>query len=144
MDDRRTTEAALHAWLDAVNRQDLDAYVASVTPDYTWTLGASTTTGPAVSAEAWRVLFEAFPDYRLDLVETIVEPPRVAWRARMSGTQVGPLRFRGTGSWDHPFPATGKRFEVECAGWFEVRGGRVAVNRAYWQPADMMRQLGLA
>lgn len=136
--------AALKAWQDAVNAHDVDAIAGTLTDDFHWQLWEATTTGPAASREAWRLLFEGIPDWRMEPIETIVEGARCAVRWSMSGTHTGPLRFRGTKSMDHPLSPTGRTFRVEGASIHEFREGRMSVNRAYWRPDQMLLQLGLS
>lgn len=138
------SERAVRAWAAAAGAHDLAAYRAAVTPDYTWTLGAATTAGAEASVEAWALLFAAFPDLRFELRDVLAAEGRAAYRFAMGGTHRGPLRFRGTASFERPLPPTGRAFAVEGAGWAETEGARVARTWAFWQPAEMLRQLGLA
>lgn len=141
----RSTEATVRAWFAAVNAHDAAAIAETLADDFTWTLWDATTTGRDVSREAWALLFEAFPDYRMDILDIVTTGDKAAIRCTISGTHRGPLRFRGTKSMDEPYAASGRAFRADHAlSWMETRNGKLTINRAFWQPATMLQQLGLA
>lgn len=141
----RSTEATVRAWFEAVNAHDPTAIAETLAEDFTWTLWDATTTGRDLSREAWTLLFEAFPDYHMDIVDIVTAGGKAAIRCTISGTHRGPLRFRGTKSMDAPYEATNRAFRADHAlAWMETRNGKIVMNRAFWQPTTMLQQLGLA
>jgi steroid delta-isomerase-like uncharacterized protein len=80
-------------------------------------------------------LFDAFPDWRFDVLEIITEDDRAAvnWRAR--ATFAGPGSFMG-------FEPTGARVDITGVDLVRVRNGRIAAIDAYLDGADLARQLG--
>ncbi|HVU14883.1 MAG TPA: nuclear transport factor 2 family protein [Phototrophicaceae bacterium] len=55
------------------------------------------------------------------------------------GTQTGPLNTPSG-----VIPPTGKQINLSFAEFFEMRDGKIAVMRAYWDTGTLMRQLGVA
>jgi len=80
-------------------------------------------------------LFDAFPDWRLTVVETVAEGDGVAVRWRARGTFAGPGTFMG-------FEPNGARVELEGIDLVRVRDGRIALLDGYLNGADLARQLG--
>lgn len=130
-------------WIAAVNAHDPEAVELTLAPDFVWELGANSTQGSTESREAWRLWFEAFPDFRFEVLDTITSGPYVVTRVRMTGTHRGNLRFRGTQSMEHPIAATGRSFSVPGAAVQEVRNGKIVRLWAYWDTGALMSQLGL-
>jgi predicted ester cyclase len=91
----------------------------------------------AEAARRWIGPFrESFPDFRMELVDTVAEPGKVAAYFKCSGTQTGEWRGR---------PPTRRRFEaVDEVYIFRVEGGRLAGAIAVVEDnLTRMRQLGL-
>src|SRR4051794_9882223 len=65
-------------------------------------------------------LFDAFPDWRLSVVETVAEGDGVAVRWRARGTFAGPGSFMG-------FEPNGARVDLEGVDLVRVRDGRISV-----------------
>lgn len=74
-----------------------------------------------------------FPDSRVTLHELVAEDDRVAFWATYAGTQEGPMG---------PFPASGKRAEIEFAGVFTIRDDRITRLRLTWDNLSALVQLG--
>ena len=76
----------------------------------------------------------AFPDWRMEIAETVAEGNTVVGRLRCSGTHQG--EFKGV-------PPTGKRMEVDEVYFLRVENGKFV---DFWGLEDdlaRMRQLGL-
>ena len=131
------------AWVDEVNRQDLDALAAVLDPSFVRELGASSTEGSEASIEAWRLWFAAFPDFRFETLQVIAEERTVCLRLRMSGTHLGPLRFRGVDSMTAPIAPTGRSFDLPGCAVHDVEDGRLRRLYAYWDTATLLRQIGV-
>jgi glyoxylase-like metal-dependent hydrolase (beta-lactamase superfamily II)/predicted ester cyclase len=92
-------------------------------------------TGREEVAAFFSDLYDAFPDWRLSVVETVAEGDGVAVRWRARGTFAGPGSFMG-------FEPNGARVDLEGVDLVRVRDGRITVLDAYMNGADLARQLG--
>jgi steroid delta-isomerase-like uncharacterized protein len=128
-------------YVAAWNEHDRDAMAHLLTPDVVWSDPAvpGAVRGIPAVQEFMRGAYVAFPDLRFDEPE-----PRhlsaagddVAWRWRMRGTMLGPIEPPG-------FAPTGRAMEVEGVDLWTLRGGRIAVARAYYDMSEVARQLGI-
>jgi len=149
-DTQLSTAAALPAdlgafcarYLAAWNDHDADAMADLLTDDIVWedpALPGPARGVPAVQAfmrEAW----VGFPDLRFDEPDAphrTAGGDQVAWRWRMRGTNTGPLDPPG-------FAPTGRSIEIEGVDLWTMRGGRIAVYRAFYDFNSLAVQLGLA
>jgi predicted ester cyclase len=89
----------------------------------------------ADAARRWIGPFrEAFPDFRMEIVDLIAEDDKVVAHFKCSGTHRGEWRGRAP---------TGKRFEgVDEIYIFRVEGGRLRGAVAVEDNLDRMKQLG--
>jgi predicted ester cyclase len=89
----------------------------------------------AEAARRWIGPFrEAFPDFRMEIVDLIAEDDKVVAHFKCSGTHRGEWRGRAP---------TGKRFEgVDEIYIFRVEGGRLRGAVAVEDNLDRMKQLG--
>lgn len=82
--------------------------------------------------ERWR---EGFPDLRFEVEDLVEDDDRIAVRARLGGTHLGPWR---------DVPATGRQIDVDVMMFFRWEGDRLT---DIWEVDDAQtrdRQLGLA
>ncbi len=83
--------------------------------------------------------FRAFPDLRFsepDRPHLTAQGDKVAWAWLMEGTMTGPLDPPG-------FAPTGRSMRVEGVDLWELRDGRIAHYRAFYDITAMARQLGI-
>jgi steroid delta-isomerase-like uncharacterized protein len=90
----------------------------------------------ARAAARWIAPFrEAFPDFRMEIVQLVADDDTVVARFRCSGTHLG--RWRGQ-------VPTGRRFEgIDEVYFFEIHDGRLARAWGLEDTLSRMRQLGL-
>jgi hydroxyacylglutathione hydrolase len=81
-------------------------------------------------------LFEAFPDFRFEILETIAASGRCAVRWRARATFAGPGRFQG-------FAPNHARLQIEGCDVVSVSDGLISHNVAYMDSGEVARQLGL-
>src|ERR1019366_2833470 len=81
-------------------------------------------------------LFAAFPDWRIEIIETTSYRGRAAVRWRAQATFAGPGRFQG-------FEPNGARIAIEGCDVVSVADGLISHNDAYLDSGDIARQLGL-
>jgi steroid delta-isomerase-like uncharacterized protein len=130
-------------YLDAWNSQDATRMAPLVTDDIVWYDPAlpAPARGPAEVQQFMRDAWRAFGDLRFEEPEPhthrSAEGDQVAWAWRMIGTWTGPLDPPG-------FAPTGRSIRVEGVDLWQMRDGRIADYRAFYDMNDMARQLGIA
>jgi steroid delta-isomerase-like uncharacterized protein len=129
-------------YMAAWNDHDPGAMDDLLTQDIVWEDPALAEPARGIRAvqDFMRAGWVAFPDLRFD--ETDVphrtsEGSQVAWRWRMRGTMTGVLDPPG-------FAPTGRSMEVEGVDLWEMRDGRIARYRAFYDLNDLARQLAIA
>jgi len=87
-------------------------------------------------------IFTTFPDWKMEILETVASGDVVVVRCRVSGTHRGvctmPLNGMPVG-----VAPTGKRFEVTHMHWHTLRDGKIAEHYANRDDLGMLRQIGL-
>jgi len=119
---------------DAVNAGDMDGAMSLIADDF---VDHEEFAGLPRDREGVRQFFElmrsAFPDFRVDVEDMIVEGDKVAVRMRMSGTHQGD--FMG-------MPGTGRRFAVTTIDIVRVVDGKAVEHWGATDTMGMMQQLG--
>jgi len=134
------------AAIDLVNRYyrhfnagELDVYPDLFTADATLEApGAVTGTGPAAMQAFDGVWREASTDFQVTALVQVARDGSVVSENLAEGTHTGTL-VTPAGS----FPATGNAIGGKYVGVFEIREGRIAAQRIYFDRAGIMEQLGL-
>jgi steroid delta-isomerase-like uncharacterized protein len=91
-------------------------------------------TGVEAFEEFFSMIRSAFPDLRMDVLETIAEGDRVVARVSVRGTHRG--EFAGVAPTDN-------RIEVSAIDVFRLEGGKIAEHWGRMDEMGMMRQLGV-
>jgi predicted ester cyclase len=134
---QRTPEAVVREYFDALTRQDLDAAVAVWKPGAIDRLhGQAEMRAPDGIRDFFTALFEAFPDWRFEVLELAASGDLVAVRWRVAATFSGPGRFQG-------ISPTGARAEVEGCDMLRVEDGLIVENNAYANGIGLAQQLGM-
>jgi steroid delta-isomerase-like uncharacterized protein len=137
-DVRAFADRYIAAW----NSADAAALAQLVTEDVVWADPAlpEPLRGVAEVREFMRTSVSAFPDLRF----SEPDPPHVSvsgrvavWAWVMEGTMRGEVDPPG-------FAPTGRRMRVDGVDVWQLREGRIERYRAYYDMADLARQLGLA
>jgi steroid delta-isomerase-like uncharacterized protein len=130
------------SYVDAWNSFDAGRMAPLVTDDIVWADPAlpQPARGVAEVQAFMRDSWQAFPDLRF----TEPEPRRlgidgdvVLWAWTMTGTMRGPIDPPG-------FAPTNRTMTVDGVDVWEMRDGRIARYRAYYDMNDVARQLGIA
>lgn len=79
-------------------------------------------------------VFDAFPDFNIELATRVAAGDWAMLEWTMSGTHQGDLP---------DMPATGKPFSVRGATTLQLEDGRISRNSDYWDMATLLTQLGL-
>src|SRR4029453_17251005 len=124
-------------YIDAWNRHDIDAILDTVTDDFIYderpaTMERALQGRPAFRAYLERI-FSAFPDLSINVTSCDVGAVLAVSESVMRGTHLGKLSG---------LPATRRRIATRVACVFEVRDGKLAHERLYWDRANTLRQLG--
>jgi glyoxylase-like metal-dependent hydrolase (beta-lactamase superfamily II)/predicted ester cyclase len=130
-----TTEVAKR-YFNALSAHDLDAALAC------WEVGGvdrmvgqQELTAPEGTKAYFRDLFDAFPDFRFEVIDTTTSRNRTAVRWRAEATFAGPGRFQG-------FAPNGARVAIEGCDVITVVDGKIRRVDAYLDSGEIARQLG--
>jgi steroid delta-isomerase-like uncharacterized protein len=99
-------------------------------------VGQQDVVGPAGVRRYFKELFDAFPDFSLEVLEFVPADGRVTVRYEAHGTFAGPGRFQG-------FEPNGARIAIEGCDVVTVEGDLIRHNDAYIDTGEIARQLGL-
>jgi hydroxyacylglutathione hydrolase len=136
VDQSTETTRVAREYFEALGRAERDAqqryYAADARAHLHGVLGPA---GRDEMASFFTELFDAFPDWRFEILETVAEGDGVAVRWRARGTFAGPGSFMG-------FEPNGARADIEGVDLLRVRDGRIATIDAYMNGAELARQLG--
>ena len=136
VDQTAETTRVAREYFEAVGRAERDAQQRYYADDaQAHVHGVVGPTGRAGMAAFFAELFDAFPDWRFEVVETVAEGDGVAVRWRARATFAGPGSFMG-------FEPNGARVDIEGVDLVRVRDRRVSVIDAYMNGAELARQLG--
>lgn len=134
--DATGTASVARAYFEAVGRRDLDAMTAFYKPGGTGEIYGLVELEVPHSYRAWfGNLFQAFPDFKLEIIEVVPAGEKAAVRWRATGVFNGTARFEG-------LDPNGARVEVQGCDVLTVRDGLIERNDAYMNGAEMARQLG--
>jgi steroid delta-isomerase-like uncharacterized protein len=99
--------------------------------------------GRATLAGNLEDIFRTFPDWKMEIVDMVVEGDAVVVRCRVSGTHRGTGTKRVNGGFLAGAQPTGKRFQVQHMHWYRVRDGKITAHFAARDDLGMTQQLGL-
>lgn len=132
-----TTAEIARAYFAAQNAHDLDAAVALWKPGAVDRLvGDRELVAPEGIREYFGGLFEAFPDFALEVLELTTGRGRTAVRWRATGTFAGPGQIEG-------LAANHGRIAIEGCDVLTIEDGLIVHNDAYSDSGSVARQLGL-
>ena len=122
----------------ALMRGDLEAFKASIAPDYVRHCQAmpphlQELRGTAEFLAFIEEFIAAVPGYEDTISQMIAQGDKVAYVSTMSGTQTGPMGG---------LPASGKRFTIVNIIIQRLEGGKIAETWVSWDNVAMLSQLG--
>jgi hydroxyacylglutathione hydrolase len=124
-------------YFGALSEHDLDEAAACWKPGSLDRLvGQQDLVAPEGIRAYFGALFEAFPDFRLEILDCTTARGRTAVRCRATGTFAGPGSFQG-------FEPNGARLELEGCDVLTVAGDQIIHNDAYIDTGALARQLGV-
>ena len=131
-----TSSVIARRYFDALTKHELDDAVALWAPGAVDRLiGQDELVAPDGIRQYFGDLFDAFPDFAFEIVDTTTQRERCTVRWRATATFIGPGRFQG-------FAPTGERIAIEGCDVFEVADDLIVANTAYLDSGDIARQLG--
>ena len=133
---RETRERTVREHMESENRHEFDVTLATFHhPRYEIVPTGDVYDGPEEVAGYFRETRTAFPDQRNRLVALHHADDAVVVEFDLLGTHRG--SFRG-------LPPTGRAFECRCVAVFVFEDDRLVCERAYFDSATILRQLGIA
>lgn len=131
-----TASEVAKQYFDALSAHDLDAATRCWQPGGVDRLvGQPELVAPEGVREYFGALFEAFPDFRFEVLDMITQGNRTAVRWRARATFAGPGRFQG-------FLPNGRRIEIDGCDVVEVADEKIKGLEAFLDSATIARQLG--
>jgi steroid delta-isomerase-like uncharacterized protein len=133
-------DAVIQTLFDTFNQREFGQAAALVTQDFELqdlALGM-TLHGPAGLTQWFQGFVTAGPDARAQLLRTMGAGEWIASEHVGRFTHTGPL-VTPSGE----FPPTGRSVEIRFAEVYQIKDGKIALLRAYYDGATLMRQLGL-
>ena len=133
-------DVVIQTLFDTFNAREFDHAAALVTQDFELEDLAfgMTLHGPAGLIQWFQGFVTAGPDARAQLLRTMGTGEWIASEHVGRFTHVGPL-VTPAGE----FPPTGRSVEIRFAEVYQIKNGKIALLRAYYDGATIMRQLGL-
>jgi hydroxyacylglutathione hydrolase len=132
-----STAEIVKRYFAALSAHDVDAAAECWKPGAVARLvGTGDLIAPDGIRAYFSMLFGAFPDFELEVLELTTARGRTAVRWRGRGTFAGPGKFQG-------FVANHARLSMEGCDVVTVEDGLIVRNDAYVDTGDVARQLGL-
>jgi steroid delta-isomerase-like uncharacterized protein len=130
------TRTVVRSYFEALGRADRNAQTDWYADDASGHIyGVVGPTGKREMRSFFHDLFDAFPDFKLEILDLVVDGDRAAVRWRATGTFDGSRSFQG-------LAPTGKHIEIEGCDMVWVKDGKVARVEAYYDTTSFARQLG--
>jgi steroid delta-isomerase-like uncharacterized protein len=123
-------------YIDTFCRQDLDAWLATFTPDGTYSdpVTAQPLSGPAI-IDHFGGFLTGFPDWTCETVAAhAITEDLAVWRWVLRGTHTG--SYRG-------LPPTGRSLILPGCEFIEVRAAKVQRVEGYFDRLSILEQLGV-
>jgi steroid delta-isomerase-like uncharacterized protein len=132
-------EALARSLYEHFNARELDQAAALVADDCEWLDVASGAVfdGPKGYLEFDNGWLTAFPDGKLEVTNVVCEGDMVVTEFTGHGTQTGPLKGSAGA-----IPASGKKVDLKCLEVLQIRGGKIARARMYYDSGSLLRQVG--
>jgi len=136
MDD---AASVLQRYLATWNEQDGEGLARLYHPDAERASPLGTACGGEAIREFAMRLWRAAPDSRIEITHWASSGAVVLYEFADEGTHTGPLATPAG-----EVKGSGRRFRIEGAGVFELREGRIASERVYFDPGRLFGQLGVS
>jgi steroid delta-isomerase-like uncharacterized protein len=122
----------------AFDDKDPEARMAQLTPDTEVVMpGGMTLRGANQVADVVQVFWEAVPDGKLTREKEVVAGDTVVTEGTLIGTHTGTFRTP-----QREIPASSNRVTLRYASVKEIRDGKIASERLYFDQLELLQQLG--
>jgi predicted ester cyclase len=135
----RTPLDVVHEQYARLREYDLDGWKALAHRDIEFINSFGAFHGPEEAGAFIKGFLDAFTGFDHEIVRTISEGDTVAVELHFVGTHSAPL-MTPTGA---AIPPTGRAVRTRLVHILTIRDGRIASYQGYFDPAELMRQLGL-
>jgi predicted ester cyclase len=129
--------AVVRRHIDAFNARDRDAEPWSATAELV--APVAVISGREQALEFLSVFQEAFPDWRLELKQLLVDDDTAAAEGAFVGTHEGVLRTPGG-----EVAATGRRVDFRWASLYRAEGDELVSEHLFFDQLELLGQLGRA
>lgn len=132
--------SVIRAWVDALNRDDPEAFRACLAPEIHWTNmadGRVVHGAEPLRQTLWGMRI-ALPDLDGRIAAMVADGDRVAVEMTFSGVHNGPL-IGPTG----PIAPTGNQVSVHAALFFHLQDGKIVRISRYGDTLTLLTQVGL-
>lgn len=127
-------QSLVATYIDRVwNAGDLQALRELTTPDFCYTLGGQPPLGLEGMAHFLQLVRGGFPDWHVEIVDSLGDGSLVAARWQGHATHQG--EFRG-------LAATGRRIAVCGMNFYQIADGKIAAEWEQMDSLGMLQQLG--
>ena len=128
--------SAARAYFESIRHGDTTPQEQAYADDAQITIhGVLERAGKAELIAYFRSLWDAFPDFRFELLDLVEDDGAAAARWRITGTFAGPGSFQG-------FEPNGARIDIQGVDVVTLRDGKIVRNEAYADGMTLARQLG--
>jgi predicted ester cyclase len=133
----KTTAQIAKAYFTAIGDRDLDLAASLWKPGSKDVLhGIAELTAPADIKTFFGAMYDAFPDWKFEILELSASGKNAACRWRTTGTFLGPGKFQG-------LAPTGAEVVMEGCDMLRVEDGQIVENNAYTNGVELAQQLGM-
>jgi steroid delta-isomerase-like uncharacterized protein len=124
---------------NAFNTNQIDRGLELLAPDVVAQFIATGQTfrGPSGVREALQIWRTACPDMKVEITNTVATDTTVVTEVTYSGTQTGILRLS-----EGEIGPTGKKLRFNAVLVWEIRSGKIAHSRNYFDRESIVQQLG--
>lgn len=132
-DDLHANRQLARRWVEAFNREDVDAFDGLLSPDYRYHVGDWQLEGIEAAKTHARGIAEVWNPHRFSILDEVAEGDRVCLRLEAEDTHTG----------EHAgIPATGRSVRFEVMIIFRVADGRIAEGWRTGNDLHRIRQIG--
>lgn len=128
----------IRKYIDAVNIDDPRQVETLLADNVKWSSPAGKRTGREETRKYMERWFSAFPDLKLEVVNTMGDGNMAVAECRLVGTNKGNF-VSDLGQ----FAATQKKMNVDIVNLLKFENGKISEIRVFYDPSEIMNQLGL-
>jgi steroid delta-isomerase-like uncharacterized protein len=127
----------IRSYIDAVNVDNPRQVERLLADNVKWSSPAGKRTGHEETRKYMERWFTAFPDLKLEVVNTLIDGNQAVVECRLVGTHQGNF----VSDLGH-FAPTQKKLNVDLVNLLKVENGKISEIRVFYDSAEVMDQLG--